>query len=187
MTEYKDNYYNISASKGFSYLIPYIAQDVLKKLLKQLPAAARPIYHGYYGGLMASRACAQDSANAMVTFIQESFPKIAKSHNRLARIMNAEIDKDWHGYFPVKMPIVADMLETDSDKETEVVVRAPRTRKKNDATTGSRTPKAPRIATPVPDTQETPLMPSPPESIPDAEASLKAEQRGRYRRTATLG
>ncbi|RAR05703.1 hypothetical protein DDE83_007271 [Stemphylium lycopersici] len=177
MTENKDNYYNVSASKGFSYLIPYTAQDVLKKLLKQLPAAARTIYRGYYGDVMASRACTQDSANAMVKFVQESFPKISKNHNKLARIMNTEIDKDWHSYIPVKMPIVADVMGSDLDEEAKMLVQAPQTRKKNDAATGPRIPKVSRIATtPVSDTQEAPLILSPPESIAGAEAWRKAKR-----------
>jgi hypothetical protein len=111
--------YVMSASKGFSYLVPITVQPALVRILKKLPSTARPIYREWYGDVMASRACAQDSADAMVTFIVESFPKIRADHNQLARLMNEEIDLHEHDYVPVKFPIVAGADE-EGDREVEV-------------------------------------------------------------------
>ncbi|KAF1834964.1 hypothetical protein BDW02DRAFT_597710 [Decorospora gaudefroyi] len=122
--------YNISASKGFSYRVPVAVQATLKRLLKKLPSPVRPIYKEYYGDLMASRACAQDSAKAMAGFVEKSFPKISTDHNRLARLMNAEIDRDEHSYVPFKFPTVGDGTAADSDEEVMAAIQVPKTNRR---------------------------------------------------------
>jgi hypothetical protein len=120
-------YYSSSASKGFSYLVPYIVQNTLTKLLKKLPSSARPLYREYYGDIMASRARAQDSADAMIMLVDESFPHISKDHNRLANLMNEEMDKQQDGVL-VKIPMTGDGTAANGDEDGEAVAR-PRKRK----------------------------------------------------------
>jgi hypothetical protein len=127
MVDYE--YYSSSASKGFSYLVPYIVQTTLTKLLKKLPSSARPLYREYYGDIMASRARAQDSADAMVVFVDESFPHISKDHNRLANLMNAEMNKQQDGVL-VKIPMTGDGTAAIGNEDGEPVVR-PRKRKQS--------------------------------------------------------
>jgi hypothetical protein len=127
MVDYE--YYSSSASKGFSYLVPYIVQNTLTKLLKKLPSSARPLYREYYGDIMASRARAQDSADAMIMFVDESFPHISKDHNRLANLMNAEMDKQKSGVM-VKIPMTGDGTAASEDEDGELVAR-PRKRKQS--------------------------------------------------------
>jgi hypothetical protein len=99
--------YAISASKGFSYYLPKPAQQHLQSLLKQLPSPARPIYTEYYRDLMCAKACAADSAAAMASFVTESFPEVAGTHNEFAKEMNGEMEKHEHeGYAPVLFPVV---------------------------------------------------------------------------------
>jgi hypothetical protein len=100
---------------------------------------------------MASRACAQISADALAVFVTESFPKISADHNRLAKLMNAAIDGDEHdGYEPVKFPIVGDGTAADTDKEEQ----EPQPRKRSRASSRSKgkraktgkTSRAPQVA-----------------------------------------
>jgi hypothetical protein len=124
--------YAMSASKGFSYRVPVTVQDVLTKLLKKLPSAARPIYREYYRDLMSSKKCATDSAKAMVEFVEQNFPNIKSNHNRLAYLMNEAIGKDEHvGYHPILFPIVGD--GDYKDEEAEVGIEIPKIKKRQAA------------------------------------------------------
>ena len=98
--------YAVAASKGFSYYLPKSAQRHLQELLKQLPSAARSIYDECYRDLMCAKACAPESAVAIVKFFG-SFPIIARKHNAFAKEMKKEIDGNEHeGYIPVKFLMV---------------------------------------------------------------------------------
>jgi hypothetical protein len=72
---------------------------------------------------MASRARAQDSADAMVVFVDGSFPHISKDHNRLANLMNAEMDKQQSGVM-IKIPMTGDGTAANGDEDGEPVARA---------------------------------------------------------------
>jgi hypothetical protein len=112
--------YAMAASKRFSYLVPTTVNKTLKKLLKKLPSTARQIYKEYDGDIMASRASAQVSADALAAFVEDSFLKISVDHNRLANLMNAAIDEDEHdGYVPVKFSVVGDGIAANTDEEEE--------------------------------------------------------------------
>lgn len=119
--------YAIAASKGFSYYLPKSAQRHLQELLKQLPSVARSIYAEYYRDLMCAKACAPESAVAMMKFVTSSFPKIARKHNAFAREMNEEIDSNEHeGYEPVKFPVVAEP-EMDEEEAATIASKNPAT------------------------------------------------------------
>ncbi|KAF1940211.1 hypothetical protein EJ02DRAFT_467572 [Clathrospora elynae] len=94
--------YVMHASKGFSYLVTINVQVTLTALLKQIPPTARDIYREYYRDLMAAKACAQDSANDMVMFVEKGFPKISADYNQLAKLMNEKIDQHEHSYVPLR-------------------------------------------------------------------------------------
>jgi hypothetical protein len=143
--------YAKAASQGFSYWVPTAVNNILKRLLRKVPFVARSVYIDYYGDIMASRACAQISADALAVFVAESFPKISADHNRLAKLMNAAIDGDEHdGYEPVKFPIVGDGTAADTDKEEQEPQPRKRSRassrpKGKRAKTG-KTSRAPQVA-----------------------------------------
>ncbi|KAI4642612.1 uncharacterized protein J4E79_011494 [Alternaria viburni] len=117
MTDY--TYYSSSASRGFTFLIPYHVQANFVKITKQLPSAVRPVYREYFGDIMACRDRARDSAEAMQTFVNEDFPRISKDHNRLAKLMNAEIDKQRNNVL-VKLPITGDGTAAEDDEDQAV-------------------------------------------------------------------
>jgi len=117
MTDY--TYYSSSASKGFTFLIPYHVQASFVSLTKKLPSAARPVYREYFGDIMACRDRARDSAEAMQAFVNENFPRISKDHNRLAKLMNAEIDKQRNNIL-VKLPITGDGTAAEDDEDEPV-------------------------------------------------------------------
>ena len=122
MTDY--TYYSSSASKGFTFLIPYHVQANFVKITKQLPSAVRPVYREYFGDIMACRDRARDSAEAMQAFVNENFSYISKDHNRLAKLMNAEIDKQRKNVL-VKIPITGDGTAAEDDDEDEPVAQPP--------------------------------------------------------------
>ena len=121
MTDY--TYYSSSASKGFTFLIPYHVQARFVSLTKKLPPTARPVYREYFGDIMACRDRARDSAEAMQTFVNDSFQHISKDHNRLANLMNAEIDKQRKNVL-VKLPITGDGTAAEDDDENEPVAQS---------------------------------------------------------------
>ncbi|KAI4675975.1 uncharacterized protein J4E84_009774 [Alternaria hordeiaustralica] len=127
-------YYSSSASKGFTFLIPYHVQANFVSLTKKLPPTARPVYREYFGDIMACRDRARDSAEAMQTFVNESFPRISKDHNRLANLMNAEIDKQ-RKEVSVKIPITGDGTAAEDDEDDKPVTQS-REGKQNVATPG---------------------------------------------------
>ncbi|KAI4703558.1 hypothetical protein J4E89_009979 [Alternaria sp. Ai002NY15] len=121
MTDY--TYYSSSASRGFTFLIPYHVQAVFVSTTKKLPSAVRPVYREYFGDIMACRDRARDSAEAMQAFVNEDFPRISKDHNRLAKLMNAEIDKQRKNVL-VKIPITGDGTAAEDDDEDEPVAQS---------------------------------------------------------------
>jgi len=127
MTDY--TYYSSSASKGFTFLIPYHVQANFVKITKQLPSAVRPVYREYFGDIMACRDRARDSAEAMQAFVNENFSYISKDHNRLAKLMNAEIDKQRKNVL-VKLPITGDGTAAEDDEEDKPAAQS-RERKQN--------------------------------------------------------
>jgi len=133
MTEY--TYYSSSASKGFTFLIPYHVQANFVAITKKLPSSARPIYREYFGDIMACRDRARDSAEAMQAFVNENFSQISRDHNRLANLMNAEIDKQRNNV-TVKLPITGDGTAAEDD-EDEPVAQS-RTREQGVATPGKK-------------------------------------------------
>ncbi|KAI4906687.1 hypothetical protein J4E90_010375 [Alternaria incomplexa] len=138
MTDY--TYYSSSASRGFTFLIPYHVQANFVKITKQLPSAVRPVYREYFGDIMACRDRARDSAEMMQAFVNENFPRISKDHNRLANLMNTEIDKQRKGVL-VKIPITGDGTAAEDDEDEPVA--QPRTREQGVATSDKKvTPEA---------------------------------------------
>ncbi|KAI4641291.1 hypothetical protein J4E93_008170 [Alternaria ventricosa] len=117
MTEY--TYYSSSASRGFTFLIPYHVQAIFVSTTRKLPSAVRPVYREYFGDIMACRDRARDSAKAMQAFVNEDFPEISKDHNRLASLMNAEIDKQRNDVL-VKIPITGDGTAAEDDEDEPV-------------------------------------------------------------------
>jgi len=117
MTDY--TYYSSSASKGFTFLIPYHVQAHFVSITKKLPPTARPVYREYFGDIMACRDRARNSAEAMQAFVNENFPCISKDHNRLANLMNAEIDKQRKNVL-VKLPITGDGTAAEDDEDGPV-------------------------------------------------------------------
>jgi len=117
MTDY--TYYSSSASRGFTFLIPYHIQAIFVSTTKKLPSAVRPVYREYFGDIMACRDRARDSAEMMHAFVNESFPRISKDHNRLANLMNAEIDKQRKNVL-VKLPITGDGTAAEDDEDEPV-------------------------------------------------------------------
>ena len=117
MTDY--TYYSSSASKGFTFLIPYHVQANFVAITKKLPPTARPVYREYFGDIMACRDRARDSAEAMQAFVNEDFPEISRDHNRLANLMNAEIDKQRKNVL-VKLPITGDGTAAEDDEDEPV-------------------------------------------------------------------
>jgi len=114
MTDY--TYYSSSASKGFTFLIPYHVQAIFVATTRKLPSAARPVYREYFGDIMACRDRARDSAEAMQAFVNKDFPEISRDHNRLANLMNAEIDKQ-RKEVSVKIPITGDGTMAGEDED----------------------------------------------------------------------
>jgi hypothetical protein len=108
-------YYSAAGSKGLSYLVPYTVQATLLKILKTLPTVARPIYREYYGDIMATRVRAQESADAMAKFVDD-FPAISRTHNRLANLMNAEIEEQ-KGSNAIKFQVVGDGTTAEDGDE----------------------------------------------------------------------
>ncbi|KAI4605605.1 hypothetical protein J4E83_010497 [Alternaria metachromatica] len=138
MTDY--TYYSSSASKGFTFLIPYHVQAKFVAITKKLPPTARPVYREYFGDIMACRDRARNSAEEMQAFVNDSFPRISKDHNRLANLMNAEIDKQRKNVL-VKIPITGDGTAAEDD-EDEPVAQAHK-KKQSVATPGKKvTPDA---------------------------------------------
>ncbi|KAI4665184.1 uncharacterized protein J4E88_010632 [Alternaria novae-zelandiae] len=133
MTDY--TYYSSSASRGFTFLIPYHVQAIFVSTTKKLPSAVRPVYREYFGDIMACRDRARDSAEKMQAFVNENFLHISKDHNRLANLMNAEIDKQRKNVL-VKIPITGDGTAAEDD-EGEPVAQ-PREREQNVATPGKK-------------------------------------------------
>ncbi|KAI4678818.1 hypothetical protein J4E81_010546 [Alternaria sp. BMP 2799] len=121
MTDY--TYYSSSASRGFTFLIPYHVQAIFVSTTKKLPSAVRPVYREYFGDIMACRDRARASAEAMQTFVNENFPRISKDHNRLANLMNAEIDKQRKDVL-VKIPITGDGTAAEDDEDDEPVAQS---------------------------------------------------------------
>ncbi|KAI4611643.1 uncharacterized protein J4E87_010493 [Alternaria ethzedia] len=117
MTDY--TYYSSSASRGFTFLIPYHVQAIFVSTTKKLPSAVRPVYREYFGDIMACRDRARASAEAMQAFVNEDFPRISKDHNRLANLMNAEIDKQRNNVL-VKLPITGDGTAAEDDEDEPV-------------------------------------------------------------------
>jgi len=117
MTDY--TYYSSSASRGFTFLIPYYVQAIFVSTTKKLPSAVRPVYREYFGDIMACRDRARDSAEAMQAFVNENFSYISKDHNRLAKLMNAEIDKQRKNVL-VKLPITGDGTAAEDDEDEPV-------------------------------------------------------------------
>jgi len=113
------NYYSSSASRGFTFLIPYHVQAVFVSTTKKLPPTARPVYREYFGDIMACRDRARNSAEAMQAFVNEDFSHISKDHNRLAKLMNAEIDKQRKNVL-VKLPITGDGTAAEDDEDEPV-------------------------------------------------------------------
>lgn len=101
------NYYSPSASKGFTFLIPYHVQANFVRITRKLPPTARPLYRECFGDIMACRASVQDSTAEMVGFVIESFRQISRDHKVLADLMNAEIDKQRENLL-VRIPITSD-------------------------------------------------------------------------------
>ncbi|KAI4913404.1 uncharacterized protein J4E92_009753 [Alternaria infectoria] len=139
MTDY--TYYSSSASRGFTFLIPYHVQAIFVSTTKKLPSAVRPVYREYFGDIMACRDRARDSAEAMQAFVNEDFPRISKDHNRLANLMNAEIDKQRENVL-VKIPITGDGTAAEDDEDDKPVTQS-HEGKQNVATPGKNvTPEA---------------------------------------------
>jgi hypothetical protein len=113
-------YYSSSTSKSFSYLVPYTVQATLTNLLAKLLSAARLLYREYYGGIMASQARAQESADAMVVFVNESFPGVSKLHKTLANRMKLGINKQRTNIL-VKIPLAVDGTVAEGDEKDDLV------------------------------------------------------------------
>ncbi|RYN39459.1 hypothetical protein AA0114_g11247 [Alternaria tenuissima] len=108
--------YCYGASRYAAYHVLLTAAATLQVIRKKLPPAAHKIYRGYYDDIISSANCAQDSAVAMATFV-ENFPAILTFHNRLAVLQNPEIEGQKPGEGCVKFPLVGNGIAAGDDDE----------------------------------------------------------------------
>ncbi|KAH8626136.1 hypothetical protein IG631_20015 [Alternaria alternata] len=108
--------YCFGASRSSPYKVLLTAAATLQVIRTKLPSAAHKIYRGYYDDIIMSGSCAQDSAVAMATFV-ENFPAVLIFHNRLAVLQNPETEGQKPGEGRVKFPLVGNCIAAGDDDE----------------------------------------------------------------------